>query len=112
MARGERQRRLVRRRVRAVVPDRQVAHARHLEARERAGVVRGTRGRGGAIEVADAREDGVDRARLGADEVRVARLSVCLGVVSADYRVREKGERSQEGSLPGRSRTWEAGEGR
>lgn len=76
MARRERQRGLVRRRVRAVVPDRQVAHARHLEPCEGAGVARGARGGRGAVEVADAREDGVDRARLGADEIRVARLRV------------------------------------
>ena len=69
MPRRERQGRLVRRRVRAVVPHSEVAHARHLEPRERAGVVRRASGRRRAVEVADAREDGVDRARLRADKV-------------------------------------------
>ena len=65
----ERQRGLVRRGVRAVVPDRQIAYARDRQPGEGLRIAPRPGGWCGAVEVTDAREDSIDRARLGADEV-------------------------------------------
>ena len=75
------QRRFVAWRVRTVVADGEVAHASDFEPGERLGIARRV-GRGSAIEVADAGEDGIDSARFGTDEVGVACLGMPMLVVS------------------------------
>ena len=81
MTRGKRKRGLVGRRVLAIVSDCKISDASDFEPGERLGIARRV-GRGSAIEVTDAGEDGIDSARFGTDEIGVARLGMPMLVVS------------------------------